>query len=113
MLAVGAGRVNPRKGPKGRMGRGAERAEKGPSGRDADGRRRASPQLTALRGTAGIPAANVWAGMSLVTTLPAATNEPGPMLSPRRMVAPAPMKDPCLITTGAATAGKWRWRGWS
>src|ERR1700734_3038596 len=43
-----------------------------------------------LRILAGLPPANEWGGMSLVTTLPAATSDPSPIVTPGNTVT----KDP-------------------
>jgi hypothetical protein len=51
--------------------------------------------------TAGLPIARCSAGTSRVTSAPAATTAPSPRVTPFRMIALAPIKQPLPIATGA------------
>src|SRR5690606_19248649 len=52
---------------------------------------------------AGTPATVAWAGTSLVTTAPAPTRAPSPMVMPGRMVALEPMETPSSTTVGTTS----------
>src|SRR3989344_9500539 len=56
---------------------------------------------------AGTPPTNVLAGTFFVTTLPAATKDSLPTITPGKIIEPAPITDPLLKTTGLENLGKY------
>lgn len=50
-----------------------------------------------------------YGGQDFVTTAPAATTEPGPIITPLSIVTLAPHQTSSSITTGASFSGSFRW----
>ena len=55
---------------------------------------------------AGLPTTTAWAGTLRVTTAPAPTMAPRPMVSPGRIVALAPIDAPSSITVAVNLSGR-------